>query len=81
MAKVKTHILPSETFLLFKNRAVYEIMWKNIFRVGQATYEKRRKRIACWIHKATNTQSGCVTIIAFPQQQWLHERASLLRYT
>ena len=25
------------------------------------------------------THSGCVLIIAFPQQQWLHVRASLLR--
>ena len=25
--------------------------------------------------------SGCVVLIAFPQQQWLHERGSLLRYT
>ena len=40
-----------------------------------------RKRIACWIPKATNTHSQYVILIAFPQQQWLHERASLLRYT
>ena len=38
-------------------------------------------RIACWIPKATNTYSEYVTLIAFPQQQWLHERASELRYT
>jgi hypothetical protein len=25
--------------------------------------------------------SGCVILIAFPQLQWLHERASVLRYT
>jgi hypothetical protein len=29
----------------------------------------------------TNTHSKHVTIIAFPLQQWLHERASVLRYT
>ena len=40
-----------------------------------------RTRIACWIPKATNTRSGCVILIAFPQQQWLHERALMLRYT
>ena len=28
----------------------------------------------------TYTHSGCVLIIASPQQQWLHERASMLRY-
>jgi hypothetical protein len=36
--------------------------------------------IACWITKTTNTHSGCVILFAFPLQQWLHERASLLRY-
>ena len=40
-----------------------------------------RMRIACWILKATDTHSECVTIIAFPLQLWLHERASMSRYT
>ena len=40
-----------------------------------------RLRIACWISKATNTRSECVILIALPLQQWLHERATLLRYT
>jgi hypothetical protein len=31
--------------------------------------------------KATNTHSEYVIRIAFPLQQWLHERASMLRYT
>jgi hypothetical protein len=39
-----------------------------------------RMRFACCIPKATNTHTGRVTLIAFPLQQWLHERASLLRY-
>jgi hypothetical protein len=38
-------------------------------------------RCACWIHKATDTHSEYVTLIALPWQQWLRERASLLRYT
>jgi hypothetical protein len=38
-------------------------------------------RIACRIPKATNTHSQYVTLIAFPLQHWLHERASMLRYT
>jgi len=33
----------------------------------------RRMRFAYWISKATDTHSEYVTIIAFPQQQWLHE--------
>jgi len=40
-----------------------------------------RMRIACWIPKATKTHSECVTLIALQVQQWLHERASMLRYT
>jgi hypothetical protein len=40
-----------------------------------------RMRIVCWITKATNIYSDYVTLIAFPLQQWLHERASMLRYT
>jgi len=39
-----------------------------------------RMRVVCWIPKATNTHSGCVILIAFPLQQWLQERASMLRY-
>jgi len=30
---------------------------------------------------ATDTYSEYVILIAFPQQQWLHERPSMLRYT
>ena len=40
-----------------------------------------RMCIAYWIPKATNTLSEYVTLIAFPLQQWLQERASMLRYT
>ena len=41
----------------------------------------RRTRIARGIPKVTNTYSEYVPLIAFPLQQWLRERASLLRYT
>ena len=39
-----------------------------------------RMRIACWITKATNTHSQYAILIDFPLYQWLHERASTLRY-
>ena len=35
-------------------------------------------RHACWIPKSININSEYVLLIAFPQQQWLHERASVL---
>ena len=37
-----------------------------------------RMRIVCWIPKATDTHAEYVKLIAFPLQQWLHERASML---
>jgi hypothetical protein len=40
-----------------------------------------RMRNALWVPNATNTHSEYVIIFAFPLQQWLHERASMLRYT
>ena len=38
-------------------------------------------RIVCGIPKATNTYSEYIILIAFPLQQLLHERASMLRHT
>ena len=37
--------------------------------------------IACWMTKAIIKHLEYVIIIAFPQQQWLHVRASILRYS
>ena len=61
-----------------ENRAVYEIMWKNV------QQDRSQKTIWCiritrWIHKATNTHSEYVIITAFPRQQWFRERAPMLR--
>jgi len=36
-------------------------------------------RIACWIRKATYTNSQYAIYIAFPLKEWLHEEASVLR--
>jgi hypothetical protein len=49
---------------------------------GQTTDDNvmRRMRVACWITNATNTHSECVIIIAFPVQQWIRERPSMLRH-
>jgi hypothetical protein len=61
--------------LLFENRVVYEITWKNIVEPNRPQMTIWRKRVACWITNATNTHSGYVTLIAVPLQQWLHESA------
>jgi hypothetical protein len=40
-----------------------------------------RMRFSFRIHRATNTNSEYVVIIAPPVLQWLQERAWMLRYT
>jgi hypothetical protein len=54
-----------------ENRAVYEIMWKNMVERGRPQMAIWRMRIALWIPKATNTHSEYVILIVFPLQQWL----------
>jgi hypothetical protein len=67
--------------IVFEKRTFYEIMWKNIAKPGRPQMTTWRMRIACWIPKATNTNSEYAILIAFFMQQWLHERASMLRFT
>ena len=64
-----------------ENRAVYEIMWENMVQRGRPQMTVWRMRVTHWITNATDTHSEYVILIAFLQQQWLRERASLLRYT
>jgi len=55
----------SITFFFFENRAFYEIMWEYIV---ERCRTQMTMRIACWMTKATNTDSEYVilTHIAFP---------------
>jgi hypothetical protein len=39
----------------------------------------RRMRLVCWIIKGTDALSEYVILAAFPLQQWLRERASVVR--
>jgi len=71
----------NNAFLLpFENCAIYEIMQKNILESDRPQMTIWRMRIACWIPKGTITHREYVIIIAFPLQQWLQGRASVLRY-
>jgi len=67
--------------LFLENRAVYEKMWKNVVEPDMPQMTIWRIRIAWWVSKATNTYSEYVILIVFLRQQWLHIRASVLRYT
>jgi hypothetical protein len=55
-------------------------MWKDIVEPARPQMTIWDMRIAYWIPKATNTHSEYVIVIAFPLQQWLHERSSMIIY-
>jgi hypothetical protein len=79
--KIKTHFM-FNNFLFRKSCR----LWENVEKYGtarQATDDNiiRRMRFACWITKATDTHSEYATLIYFPRQQWLRERASMLSHT
>jgi hypothetical protein len=75
--KIKAHILRIITF--HENRAVYEIMWKNLVQPIQvADNEILRMFFACWITKAIDTHSEYVILIACLLQKWLSECTSIL---
>ena len=80
--KVKTEILLSKYIYIYIFKSYR--LWDNVERpggAGPATHYNttRRMCITCWETKATNTHSEYVIRIAFPLQQWLRERASVLR--
>ena len=70
-----------DTIYFLKNRAIYEIMWKNIVEPIRPQMTILNMSITCWIPKATDTHSEYLPLIAFPLRQWLHERITMLRYT
>jgi hypothetical protein len=51
------------------NRALYEIMWKNVAKPSRPKMAISRICIAFWIAKVTNTNSEYVILITFPPQQ------------
>ena len=53
----------------YKNRFVYEMMWKNIVDPERPQMKIRCMRISRWIPKAKNKHSEHVTLIAFLLQQ------------
>jgi hypothetical protein len=74
--KIKTRILCSITFF----PEIVPLNVKKCGRARQATDDNiiQRMRIACWLTNAIHTHSEYVIVIAFPRQQWLRERASIL---
>jgi len=50
----------------FENRAVDEIIWKNILELNRPQVTIWHMRIAYWIRKATNIFSEYEILIVFP---------------
>jgi hypothetical protein len=61
-----------------ENRNTY-FLFNNFFRKSCCWLDNVEEYGRVW--QATDTHSEYVILIAVPRQQWLHERASMLRYT
>jgi len=60
------------------------LLWSNVEKYIESDRPHKtvwRTRIACWVPKATNTHSVYVTLTAFPVQQRVNKRASMLDYS
>ena len=61
----KIKIFCFQQILLFKNRTVYEIIWKYMLVPDRPQVTLWRMRFACWISKATNIYSEYVFFFFF----------------
>jgi len=76
LEKIKRHFLFNN--ILPEYRTAYEIMWENMVERGRPQITIWRMGIACWLSKAIDTHSEYLIRIAYSQQHWLRERASML---
>jgi len=65
-------------YILFENRVVYEVTWKNTVQPDRPQMTIWRKNIACWITNATNTYSEYVIVIFFTATMVARKRLSSL---
>ena len=78
--KIKTHIL-CLIFFFFRRSVSLSDNAENMVEPGKPQMTIWRMRITRLIPIGTNTHSQYVILVAHPLQQWLHEHASMLRYT
>jgi hypothetical protein len=79
--KIKTRIFCAQSFFFRKSCRLGNNV-ENIVEAGGPQMTIWRTRIECWITKVythTHTHSKFVILTAPALQQWLHERASILR--
>jgi hypothetical protein len=77
--KIKTHMLRSVTF---SKIVPFTRKCRKNFRAGQAT-DDNTAHAHCMLdtYGYKYTHSDCVILIALQLKQWLHESATMLRYT
>jgi hypothetical protein len=66
---------------VLENRAVYGIMRRHAAMPDRPQMTTWCINIACFIPKATNTNSQYIILTAYQLQQLFHERVSIIRYT
>ena len=76
--KVRTHVLYSTTSPPHPQIMRYV---EKYGRVRQATDDSTVHALRMLDNQGPDTHSEYITVIALPRQQWLHESASMLRYT
>jgi hypothetical protein len=77
--KFKTHYMFNKVVWIL---CLYEIIWKNMIELCRPQdHIIWHMHCACWMTRATDTNSEYLILIAFPQQQWLYGHAWVLRFT
>ena len=76
-----TRIMFNNFFLFFENRAVYEIIWKNIVQPDRPHITIWHMRIACWIPKGHKHTLRICNTCCFFTATIISRRASMLRYS
>ena len=78
--KIRKHFMLNNFFF---NRAVYEILWNNYGTDIHSIDDNRirRRRIACWITKATNTHSEYVILTVLHGNSGYAKAAEYYVYT
>ena len=71
------------SYVFSENRAVYEVMWKNMDKPDRPQFKIQYGAWALsrWLTKATKTHSEYVIRFAFPRQLCRHKGALILRCT
>jgi hypothetical protein len=76
-----TYFVLNIFFFFSENCALVKLYEKNIVQLDRPQMAIWHMYFACWMTKATNTDSGYVILIAFPRQQCFLESTSMLPYT